>query len=61
MKKYAAIILMLSVSSMLAACSPEVGTKAWCENMGDKPKGEWTTSEAAQFAKHCVFGNYKKN
>lgn len=52
---------MLSVSSMLAACSPEVGTKAWCENMGDKPKGEWTTSEAAQFAKHCVFGNYKKN
>ena len=49
------------MAALSAACSPQVGSEAWCENMGDKAKGDWTTNEATQFAKHCVFGNYKED
>jgi len=45
------LILMVLV---FLACSPEVGSKAWCENMGEKPKGDWTATEATDFAKHCL-------
>jgi len=31
----------------LAACSPEVGSKAWCADMKAKPKGEWTMNDPA--------------
>lgn len=40
--------------AMLAACSPEVGSKEWCDDMKTKPKGDWTANEAADFAKHCI-------
>ncbi|MCV6605309.1 MAG: DUF3012 domain-containing protein [Porticoccaceae bacterium] len=40
---------------LLTACAPEVGSKAWCEAMKEKPKGDWTANEAADFAKHCIF------
>lgn len=39
----------------LTGCSPEVGSEAWCEDMKEKPKGEWTSNEAADYAKHCLF------
>jgi len=38
----------------LAACSPEVGSDAWCEKMQEKPKGDWTANEAGDYAKHCI-------
>lgn len=38
----------------LAACSPEVGSKEWCEDLKAKPKGDWSANEAGTFAKHCV-------
>jgi hypothetical protein len=38
----------------LSACEPEVGSKEWCEDMKAKPKGDWTTNQAADFAKNCV-------
>lgn len=38
----------------LVACAPEVGSKAWCESMKEKPKGDWTATEATDFAKHCL-------
>jgi hypothetical protein len=37
------------------ACSPKVGSEAWCEKMKETPKGDWSTNDAASFAKHCVF------
>lgn len=40
---------------LLAACSPEVGSKEWCEDMKAKAKGDWTANEATDFAKNCVF------
>ncbi|NKF49225.1 DUF3012 domain-containing protein [Shewanella sp. WXL01] len=50
-KATAAIALIFG----LAACAPEVGSEAWCKDMKEKPKGDWTANEAADFAKHCVF------
>ena len=39
----------------LAACSPEPGSKAWCEDMDKKPKGDWSTNEAVEYSKSCLF------
>jgi len=38
----------------LTACSPAVGSKEWCDDLKEKPKGEWTTNEVTEFAKSCV-------
>ena len=48
------IALALVVSTGLAACSPEVGSKEWCEDMKKKDKGSWTANEAKDFAKSCI-------
>lgn len=52
MKKLAGIVC---VFALLSGCSPEVGSEKWCANMKEKPKGDWTASEAKDFAKHCIF------
>lgn len=36
------------------ACAPKVGTLEWCAKLQEKPKGDWTANEAADFLKHCV-------
>lgn len=38
----------------LTACAPEVGSDEWCKQMKEKDKGEWTATEAKDFAKHCI-------
>ncbi|ABE56558.1 conserved hypothetical protein [Shewanella denitrificans OS217] len=48
---YAALLAVV----FLPACAPEVGSDAWCKQMEDKEKGDWTVNEATDFAKHCVF------
>lgn len=48
-------IVVLGIFMGLAACSPKVGSDAWCEDMKEKDKGDWTANEAADFTKHCVF------
>ena len=50
-KKLLAIISVL----YLSACSPEIGSKEWCEALKEKPKGDWTATEAKDFTKHCIF------
>ena len=55
----AAILLMFI--SALTACAPEVGSDAWCEDMAEKSKGDWTANEAAEFAKSCIFKEYDDN
>ena len=55
MKVIVGIVLSLV---LLAACAPEVGTKKWCEQLDEKPNGDWTVNEAKAYAKHCVFENY---
>jgi Protein of unknown function (DUF3012) len=45
---------LLVMMVFLGACAPEVGSTDWCENMKEKPKGDWTATEAGDFAKHCL-------
>lgn len=45
---------MVVVVAGVSACSPEVGSPEWCADMKEKPKGDWSANEAADFAKHCV-------
>lgn len=39
----------------LSGCAPEVGSEAWCNNLKEKPKGDWTANELADYTKHCIF------
>lgn len=49
------LLILATTLMLLAACSPEVGSQAWCDQLKDKPKGDWTANEAADYAKHCLF------
>jgi uncharacterized lipoprotein YajG len=49
------LLFLLATTLLLAGCAPEVGSKAWCEKMDAKAKGDWTANEAADYAKHCLF------
>ncbi|USD35791.1 MULTISPECIES: DUF3012 domain-containing protein [Ferrimonas] len=48
-------LITLTMLLMLGGCSPEVGSEAWCKAMKEKPSGDWTATEAKDYAKHCVF------
>ena len=39
----------------ITACSPEVGSDAWCKQMKEKSKADWTAGETSNYAKHCIF------
>jgi len=50
------LLFTLSFSLIfLSGCAPEVGSEKWCALMKEKPKGEWTANEAADFTKSCLF------
>ena len=49
-RAFAAVVAL----PLITACSPEVGSKEWCDDMKAKDKGNWTANEAADFAKHCI-------
>lgn len=49
------LALFLGVSAVATvACSPEVGSDEWCNDLKKKDKGDWSTNEAGDFAKHCI-------
>ncbi len=54
MKQLAAIFASLVMIIGLSACAPEVGSEAWCQDLKEKPKGDWTANELGDFTKHCV-------
>jgi hypothetical protein len=45
---------MLLGGGLVLACTPEVGSDAWCEAMGETPTGDWTANQAADFVRHCL-------
>ena len=47
--------LILALPFLIGACSPEVGSAEWCADMKQKPTGDLTANQAADFAKHCIF------
>ncbi len=48
------LLVLLGAVTLLTACSPEVGSEDWCNQLKDKPKGDWTANEATEFAKSCI-------
>lgn len=50
----AKLLLAAAFLTALGACSPEVGSEEWCNDLKKKDKGDWTANEAADFAKHCI-------
>lgn len=46
--------LSLIVVFQLVGCSAEIGSDTWCTDLKEKPKGDWTASEAKDYAKHCL-------
>lgn len=55
LKTILALCLLSFATLGLSACSPEVGSKEWCQDMKEKPKGDWSANEATEYAKSCVF------
>jgi hypothetical protein len=59
MRTVLAIASTLFLALSLSACAPEVGTEAWCEDMEDTPKGDWSANDAKAFGQYCMFDNFK--
>jgi len=55
MKTLSITVLLLLGLAMASGCTPEVGSEAWCQKLAEKPKGDWTGNEAADYARHCLF------
>ena len=55
-KRLIRLAILAGLAALIGGCSPEVGSEAWCQDMKQKAKGEWTATEAADFAKHCILG-----
>ncbi len=49
------IICLIVISLLLTACD-RIGSEAWCKNLKEKSKSEWTLSEAGDYTKYCVLG-----
>ncbi len=49
------IIGIAMLTSLIAGCSPEVGSNKWCDKMDETAKGEWTTNDVKAYAENCVF------
>ncbi|MEZ0122131.1 MAG: DUF3012 domain-containing protein [Candidatus Reddybacter sp.] len=49
------LTLVASIALLLSACAPEAGSEAWCKKQAEKPKGDWTSNEATDYTKHCLF------
>ena len=54
-QKTICLLLLVAFVALVSACSPEVGSDEWCNNMKEKPKKDWTASEAANYTKYCIF------
>jgi hypothetical protein len=50
-------LLLLSIlfALNLAGCAHEVGSPAWCADMREKPKGDWSANEATDYMRYCIF------
>jgi hypothetical protein len=55
MRIFALVVAPILFAASLAACSPEVGSEAWCNNMKEKAKADWTANEAKEYARSCIF------
>ncbi|MFT5218497.1 MAG: hypothetical protein ACI9LO_002040 [Planctomycetota bacterium] len=49
------VAFLFAVVLLISACSAEIGSEAWCAELKEKPKGEWTANELKDFTQHCIF------
>ncbi|MDH3388231.1 MAG: DUF3012 domain-containing protein [Gammaproteobacteria bacterium] len=49
------LLFLIVLTTQLVACSAEVGSDAWCDDLKAKPKADWSANEAKDYAKHCLF------
>lgn len=54
-KKITLTILSTAFLLSLTACTPEIGSEAWCTDIKTKPKADWTARQTSDFAKNCIF------
>jgi hypothetical protein len=52
------VVCIVLSACLICGCEPEVGSDEWCEDMLDKPKGDWTANEAKAFAENCIFKSF---
>jgi len=50
-------IFVIGSILLLGACSVEPGSDKWCTMKKDQPKSEWTSSDAATYARHCLLAS----
>jgi len=50
MRRTVVILALVAV----AACSAEPGSEGWCEAKKKLSKSEWSASDAATYAAHCL-------
>jgi len=50
------LCIALAASTMLinSACSPEVGSEAWCKQLEERPKNDWTAQNVTDYTKYCI-------
>ena len=53
------LLYITTAAAIFSGCAPEIGSEEWCEDMAEKPKGDWTVNEAKAFAEHCIFRSYE--
>lgn len=46
--------MLLIALSLLPGCSPEIGSEAWCRQMSEKSKRDWSVNDTANYATHCL-------
>jgi len=56
--KIACVCTVLFITFALG-CSPDVGSESWCKQLKEKPKGDWSANEAADFTKYCLLKSGK--
>ena len=54
------ISILFTLVIFTQGCSPEVGTKGWCEDMEDTPKVEWTLTQSQDYAASCLGHLFKQ-
>lgn len=48
------IVFAATLMLLFTGCSPEIGSDEWCVMMKEKPSGDWTQTETAEYAKNCI-------
>ncbi|NTS76791.1 DUF3012 domain-containing protein [Catenovulum sp. SM1970] len=49
------LLNVITLAFLISACAPEIGSEGWCNDLKEKPKGDWTATEAKDYTKHCLF------